>query len=120
MRKLEWLSETDVSPRSEGVTRTYIAGPMTGLPDLNFPAFHAAAAQLRAAGCEPVNPAEINPDPNAEWTDCMFRDLEELTKCDAILLLDGWQKSPGAQIERLWAIRTGKHIQYQTEPVNAD
>lgn len=101
------------------MTRTYIAGPMTGMPDLNFPAFHAAADQLRAAGHEPVNPAEINPDPGAEWTDCMFRDLEALTKCDAILLLDGGQKSPGAQIERLWAIRTGKQIQYQAESANA-
>jgi hypothetical protein len=24
----------------------YVSGPMTGLPDLNFPAFHAAAAKL--------------------------------------------------------------------------
>ncbi len=97
------------------MSRIYIAGPMTGLPELNFPAFHAAAAELRAAGHEPVNPAEINPDPGAEWTDCMFRDLEELTKCAAILMLDGWQKSPGAQIERLWSIRTGKQVRYQTE-----
>ena len=28
----------------------YISGPITGLPDLNYPAFHAAAAELRALG----------------------------------------------------------------------
>ena len=43
----------------------YIAGPMTGRPDLNFPAFHAAATTLRDAGFDVVNPAEINPDQDA-------------------------------------------------------
>lgn len=88
--------------------RYYIAGPMTGLPKLNFPAFHAMAAKLRAAGHEVINPAELNPDPTAEWTDCMFADLKALTTCDGIVMLPGWENSPGAQIERLWAIRTGK------------
>ncbi|MBP7610130.1 MAG: DUF4406 domain-containing protein, partial [Steroidobacteraceae bacterium] len=32
---------------------------MSGRPDLNFPAFTAAATQLRAAGFEVVNPAEL-------------------------------------------------------------
>ena len=36
----------------------YVSGPMSGLPDLNFPAFHAAAAELRALGHTVVNPAE--------------------------------------------------------------
>ncbi|MEO8021093.1 DUF4406 domain-containing protein [Polaromonas sp.] len=92
------------------MTRYYIAGPMTGLPDLNFPAFNATAATLRAAGHEVENPAEINPDPTAEWTDCMFADLKALTGCDGIVMLPGWEKSPGAQIERLWATRTGKPV----------
>ena len=36
----------------------YLSGPMTGLPDLNFPAFHAAADKLRSQGVQVVNPAE--------------------------------------------------------------
>ena len=90
--------------------KLYIAGPMTGYLDLNFPAFHAMAARLRAAGHEVINPAEINPDPTAEWTDCMFADLKALTACDGIVTLAGWEQSPGAQIERLWATRTGKQV----------
>lgn len=31
--------------------KIYIAGPMTGLPDLNFPAFHNEARRLRMQGC---------------------------------------------------------------------
>lgn len=88
--------------------RIYIAGPMSNLPDLNFPAFHAEAARLRALGFTVVNPAEVNPDQATPWTECMLRDLQELTECDGIVMLPGWEKSPGAQIERLWALRTGK------------
>ncbi|WP_457825134.1 DUF4406 domain-containing protein, partial [Staphylococcus aureus] len=36
------------------MTRIYVAGPMSGLPELNFPAFHAAAAELRAQGFDVV------------------------------------------------------------------
>ena len=37
--------------------RIYVAGPMSGLPAFNFPAFHEAAADLRACGFDVVNPA---------------------------------------------------------------
>jgi len=79
--------------------RIYIAGPMTGLPELNFPAFHAAAAHLRALGHDAVNPAEINLDPTAGWVTCMRQDLAQLVTCDAIFLLDGHQNSRGARLE---------------------
>jgi len=36
----------------------YISGPMTGLPDHNFPAFYEAAEHLKRLGWNPVNPAE--------------------------------------------------------------
>jgi hypothetical protein len=87
--------------------RCYIAGPMTGLPGLNFPAFHAAASKLRAVGIDAVNPAEINPDPNATWSECMRADIRELVTCDAIVLLDGWGLSRGASLEFLIAQRLG-------------
>jgi len=72
---------------------------MTGYPDLNFPMFHKHTATLRAAGFQVENPAEICPDPGAKWEDCMRADIAKLVTCDAILLLPGWQKSRGANIE---------------------
>ena len=39
--------------------RIYISGPMTGMPEHNFPAFHAAADRLRKAGWSVVNPAVV-------------------------------------------------------------
>lgn len=79
--------------------RIYIAGPMTGIPELNFPAFHREAAAFRARGLEVVNPAEINVDPSAGWHECMRRDIPELVTCDAIAMLPGWQQSKGAFLE---------------------
>jgi len=38
----------------------YISGPMTGLPEHNFPAFNAAAAYYRERGFEVINPAEMD------------------------------------------------------------
>lgn len=79
--------------------RTYIAGPMTGLPDLNFPAFHAAAAYLRGLGYPVESPAEINADPAAGWVECMKLDIVALVQCERIYLLHGWQLSRGARLE---------------------
>ncbi|MFP4889294.1 DUF4406 domain-containing protein [Paraburkholderia sp. EG304] len=81
--------------------KLYLAGPMSGYPELNFPAFHAEAARLRALGFEIVNPAEINADPTAKWLDCMRADIAAIMteKCDGIALLPGWEQSRGAPIE---------------------
>ena len=90
--------------------RIYIAGPMTGLPELNFPAFHAAAAALRAQGHHVENQAEINADPKAQWLDCMRMDIARLVTCDAVYLLPGWEKSRGAKVEHGLAVGLGFQI----------
>lgn len=87
--------------------RVYIAGPMTGYAELNFPAFHAAAAALRAAGLEVINPAEINVDPSMGWSACMRADIVQLVTCDRIHLLPGWSKSEGASLEHYIASKLG-------------
>lgn len=87
--------------------RVYIAGPMTGLPELNFPAFHAEAARLRAMGYDVVNPAELNTDPAAAWSDCMRVDIAQLVTCQMIAMLPGWQGSRGATLEHHIAVTLG-------------
>ena len=86
-------------PTSKPGKRIYISGPMTGLPGLNFPAFNAEAARLRAMGYEVVNPAELNPDPTTPYEQCMRVDIAALLTCDAICLLPDWHKSKGAETE---------------------
>ena len=91
-------------------TRIYIAGPMTGLPELNFPAFNAEAKRLRSLGFDVVNPAEVNPDHSMPWAECMRRDIAELVTCDAIRLLPGWKSSKGATLEHHIAERLGMAV----------
>ena len=79
--------------------RIYIAGPMTGLPELNYPAFHAAAAKLRALGHHVENPAE-NPKPVCgTWHGYMRMSLRQIADCDCLYMLPGWRASRGARIE---------------------
>ena len=78
----------------------YICGPMSGLPEYNYPAFHAAAAELRALGWSVVNPAE-NPEPcpNPTWDDWMRISLEQVRSASLLALLPGWERSKGARLE---------------------
>jgi hypothetical protein len=99
--------------------RIYIAGPMSGLPELNFPAFHREAARLRADGLEVVNPAEINLDHTANWHDCMRADITQLMTCDAIAMLPGWEKSKGASLEHYIANSLDMRVIYITQEVAA-
>ena len=94
--------------------RVYLSGPMTGKPELNFPAFAAAAKWLRhpSFDLEVVNPAELNPDPTTSWEDCMRADIKALCDCDAIVLLEGWEASKGAHIELQVAHRLGLEIKF--------
>ncbi len=81
------------------MTRIYIAGPMTGLPNLNFPAFIEAAAHLRRKGYEVVSPAELDLGPNPSWETCLKACLREVVTCDLVALLPAWENSRGARLE---------------------
>lgn len=108
------MASSDVKP-----VRCYLAGPMTGLPGLNFPAFHRAAASLRASGYEVVNPAEINADPQAGWNACMRADIAQLVTCDAIALLPGFERSRGASLERHIALQLEMREIFVTQEARA-
>lgn len=86
----------------------YIAGPMTGLPQLNYPAFHKAARQLRASGYTVLNPAE-SPAPcrNPSWEEWMRVAIALLIQADHVATLDGWEHSRGAQVEVNLALGLG-------------
>lgn len=90
--------------------KIYIAGPMTGLPEFNFPAFHDAAARLREEGWDVVNPAEGVSDTSRSWGYFMRRALGLLLQCDAIYLLKGWSESQGALLEHHVAHKLGMEL----------
>lgn len=96
--------------------RVYLAGPMRGLPEFNFPAFFAAEEYLTAGGFDVVNPARDDVKNGFQWEGAagsqeeldaigfdfkatILRDLELVASCDAVLLLPGWEDSAGAAVE---------------------
>lgn len=105
----------------------YIAGPMSGYPEFNFPAFFAAEAMLNRAGWEVFNPAaksqEDELDAEAfitgdnlkviekgfDFKKCYLWDIEHVMKANAIYMLKGWQYSPGAVGEHAVAVTMKKH-----------
>jgi hypothetical protein len=103
----------------------YLAGPMTNLPQFNFPAFFKAAEILRKAGYNLVNPAELDEEKERKrcmesqegvpgdgmmtWRQCLRRDVDIVLddKCVGVILLDGWEKSGGARMETYVAASAG-------------
>lgn len=94
------------------VGRTYIAGPMTGLPDFNHATFNAAAAALRAQGRTVINPADHGVVPGATWADYVRADLALLAGCETIYLLPGWSLSRGALLEHHVARTLGMAVEF--------
>ena len=108
------------------MTSVYIAGPMRGIPDFNFPAFDAAATRLRDLGYDVCNPAdrdrqqhgvEVNASPTGDLEDikhtgfslreALGYDVAWIAKhADAVAVLPGWEKSQGARAEvaLAWAL----------------
>ena len=92
--------------------KIYVSGPMTGLPENNFPAFHAATAMLRERGHTVFNPAEVGEIPGMTWEFYMRKDIKMLCEADAIYLLPGWEKSKGAHLELHIAHRIGMDVMF--------
>lgn len=115
--------------------RIYIAGPMRGIPEFNFPAFFAAEQMLVDKGWLPFNPARADNDKfgtdvsagNTEGDealagkqygftiqDAMQRDTHYITRlADAIYMLKGWENSTGARAEHALAVCLRLAIYYQ-------
>lgn len=84
--------------------RVYIAGPMRGYPDLNWPAFDKAKADLQALGYQVVSPADLDRAYNCQCDDSdqrpiVRRDIDALTTCDMVAVLPGFRDSIGTMAE---------------------
>lgn len=85
----------------ERVTDLYIAGPMTGYPDNNYPAFHEAKQRLEDVGYFVVSPADFGaPDgTRVHYVDLLREDLKEMLRCRGVAILPDWWNSTGARNE---------------------
>ncbi len=90
--------------------KVYLAGPMRGLPDFNFPEFYRHAHALRKEGHEVFNPAEIGIHQDnirqifAVEMDWLCREAE------AVALMPGWSESLGARAELALARALGLKV----------
>lgn len=94
--------------------RLYVSGPMTGLPDLNYPAFNTVTAALREHGHTVYNPAEYDKDGRKFELRAGFREYAGWI-CDhaeGLYMLPGWEKSEGARAEHALAVALKLQIVY--------
>lgn len=116
--------------------KVYLAGPMRGIPEFNFPAFKSAAAQLRSWGFDVFSPAEKDEEVHGKDFSTQFNsgdlaaaeskgfslrralgdDTEWICKnADGIVLLPGWEKSKGALAEKALAEALGLAVLFYNE-----
>lgn len=113
---------TAVESTRKTTTVVYLSGPMSGLPEHNFPAFNAAAHALRQIGYSVVNPAEFKTDTTAmteaqAWRAYMQVDIKALVDCDGIVMLPAWPESRGATLERSIAQGLGMRVMTLTDAI---
>ena len=110
--------------------RIYIAGPMRGLPDYNFPAFDAARDFLAGLGHDVINPADLDRVSGAvvesgghvaanslfSVEDVLRRDFAAICSCDAVAFLPGWERSSGSLAERRVAVDVGCQL-WRVDPI---
>ncbi len=92
----------------EQANRVYISGPISGLP------IEEAKALVESWGFTAVSPFESGVADSEPWQVHMLADLEMLSKCTHIYMMDGWTKSRGANIEHDFAQAMGLAIFYGT------
>jgi Domain of unknown function (DUF4406) len=95
--------------------KLYLSGPMTGIPNKNFPEFIRATKALRKAGYIVTSPHELETkDIQCTWENCMRRDIKAEMTCEAIATLKGWKKSKGANVE----VYIGEALKYPVHTVD--
>lgn len=107
--------------------KIYIAGPMSGYPEFNFPAFFQAEHTLKRQGWTVFNPANKEAEKELDqeafatgdhvkataagfnFRECYLWDVSKVIEADAIYMLKGWESSPGAVGEHSVAVAMRRH-----------
>jgi hypothetical protein len=112
-----WRDSEYAEPLPSGKTKVYLAGPMRGIPEFNFPLFLAVGEYLeREWNFEVFNPAQHDIDRGFDFSgydgtedlsdtgfdlrQSLGDDLEFVAReADLVVVLPGWEQSKGARAE---------------------
>jgi nucleoside 2-deoxyribosyltransferase len=94
----------------------YVAGKYTGNVDENIAAARTVAIALWEKGhaviCPHLNSAHMEQDCKATWEDYLKGDFNMISRCDALVMVENWKDSKGAQMEHEYALSLGIPIYY--------
>ena len=98
----------------ENIKRIYLSGPISGIADNNFPEFNRICKVLRNHGYYVYNPAEDHEGPMS-WKYYMQKDIRIMLNLslDAIIVMPGWNDSPGVDVELFNATKLLKIPAYE-------
>ena len=98
--------------------RIYLSGKITGREKEDYTRqFARAESFYKTGGFDVVNPVAIGEailknNPKAKWEDFMTEDLKALRTCTHIVLLEDWEESKGAKMEKAEAEKMGLEIMH--------
>lgn len=81
-------------PAGHKCRTVYLAGPMSGLPDMNKPVFDLVAREIgELYDVEVINPAKISEDLklgdcDADWVEAISSAVKRVAGCDAMIMMD--------------------------------
>lgn len=118
-QKINVLPELRCMDESKGgrQVKVYISGGITGIdPQECGEHFQKAEDFIRRNGWSPVNHQKMQahlPEEDTTHEEYMVVSLAELSICNGIYMLSGWEKSKGAKQEREAALRMNKFVLYE-------
>lgn len=92
--------------------KVYIAGRITGDPEY-ADKFFTTSERLRERGMIVLNPAML--PAGMEKADYMRICLSMLDTADIVCFLNGWEESPGAQLEMAWCRYVEKAVCFEPD-----
>lgn len=110
----------------------YLAGRMSGIPQLNFPRFMQVAHDLRESGWKLISPVELDSPEEKDyalqsdgqdyglrsWGHYLSRDIEIVAdQVDGVIVIDDWWKSKGARLEVFTALQLKKPLVRYKSPI---
>lgn len=96
--------------------KCYLSGPISGKCIVERrKTFMSAKMMLEAAGYNVVNPMENGLPKKSTTAQHMKRDIQLLTECDTVFMMDGWNHSQGCYTEFMVATAIGCEIIFESK-----